>query len=65
MKDEKITYCRIKIKRIRERKGTRYYCKYRDKLWCVDVKDYSGAGFAFCETTLKKAFQQLKSMMHL
>lgn len=63
MKDEEIIYYKIKIRRIRERKGTRNDCEYKDKLWIVDCKDFLGGGFAFSETTLKKAFKRLKELL--
>ena len=65
LKDEDITYYRIKIRRIRERKGTRNDMEYKDKLWCVDSKDYSGRGVGFCEPTLKKAFKKLMELLYL
>ena len=65
MKDEDILYYRIRVRRIRERKGTRNDVEHRDKLWCVESKDYSGAGVAFCEPTLKKAFKKLKELLRI
>ena len=60
MKDETLLYYTIKIKRIREVSGKKNNRIFKDKAWCVDCKDIVGAGFAFCEPTLKKAIKQLK-----
>ena len=65
MKDETLIYYKIKITRIREREGTRNDCSYKDKLWCVDIKIFDGSRIMFCETTLKKAFKQLKESLYI
>ncbi len=64
-KDEELVYYRIKITRIREKIGTRTICEYKDKLYCVDCKDFLGHGIAFCEPTLKQAFKTLMKELYL
>lgn len=64
-KDEDILLYTIKIRRIREVKGDKDIKSYEDKLYCVECRDYFGAGFAFCEPTLKKAFKTLKEEIYL
>jgi len=63
MKDEEILYLTIKIRRIREKKGTKNNCEYKNKLYCVQTKDFTGGGIGFCEPTLKKAFKRLKELL--
>lgn len=65
MKDEELVYYRIKIRRVREVKGDKNIKSFSDKLWCVDCRDFTGRGIAFCETTLKKAFKTLKKELWL
>ena len=65
MKDEEILYLTIKVRRIRERKGTKNNCEYKDKLYCIETKNFAGAGVGFCEPTLKKAFKKLKELLYL
>ena len=65
LKDENILYYTIKIRRIREVKGDRNYREYKDKLYCIDCRDYIGAGFAFCEPTLRRAINTLKKQLYL
>lgn len=62
-KDEDILYYTIKIRRMREVKGDKNDREYKDKLWCVDCKDFLKGGVAFCEPTLKKAFKKLKELL--
>ena len=62
-KDEDILYYTIKIRRIREVKGDKNDKEYKDKLWCVDCKDFLEGETFFCEPTLKKAFKKLKELL--
>jgi len=64
-KDEDILYYTIKIRRMREVKGDKNDREYKDKLWCVECKDFLKGEISFCEPTLKKAFKTLQEELHL
>ena len=56
-----MNYATIKI---REEKGKDSYWK-KDVIFCADIKYLYGSGIGFCESTLKKLFQQIKDEMYL
>lgn len=60
LKDQRFRLYTIKIDRIREVKKLGRIKGFKDKMFCVDIRDHIGGGKAFCEPTLKKLFVSIK-----